>query len=48
MISQAQVLETFSTEKFETTCMARTSLLLFEDAIAQTKNVGVFYNASIA
>jgi L-aspartate oxidase len=48
MISQAQVLETFSTEKFETTCMATTALLLFEDAIAQTKNVGVFYNASIA
>lgn len=48
MISEAHVSETFSLEKFETTCMATTALLLFEDAIAQTKNVGVFYNASIA
>jgi L-aspartate oxidase len=48
MISEAHALETFSIEKFETTCMATTALLLFKDAIAQTKNVGVFYNASIA
>ena len=48
MISEAHVSETFSLEKFETTCMAKTALLLFEDAIAQTKNVGVYYNVSIA
>ena len=48
MISEAHVSETFSLEKYETTCMAKTALLLFEDAIAQTKNVGVYYNVSIA
>ena len=48
LIKNAPVLDYFSQEDFETTCMANTALLLFDNAILQTKNVGVFYNASIA
>lgn len=48
LIEKAAVLDIFSIEDYETTCMATTALLLFDNAILQTKNVGVFYNASIA
>lgn len=48
LIKNAPVLDLFSIEDYETTCMATTALLLFENAILQTKNVGVYYNASIA
>lgn len=48
LIKNAPVLDFFSMEDYETTCMASTVLLLFEDALKQTKNVGVFYNDSIA
>ena len=47
LMKNAPVLDYFSQEDFETTCMATTALLLFDNAIMQTKNVGVFYNASI-
>ena len=46
--SSTPVLDNFSIEDYETTCMATTALLLLDNAILQTKNVGVFYNASIA
>ena len=48
LIKNAAVLDNFSIEDYETTCMATTALLLLDNAILQTKNVGVFYNASIA
>jgi L-aspartate oxidase len=48
LIENAPVLDYFSLEDFETTCMATTALLLLDNAILQTRNVGVFYNASIA
>jgi L-aspartate oxidase len=48
LIKNAPVLDFFSIEDYETTCMATTALLLLDNAIMQTKNVGVFYNASIA
>ncbi len=48
LIKNAAVLDNYSIEDYETTCMANTALLLFDNAIMQTKNVGVFYNASIA
>ncbi len=48
LIKNATVLDFFSIEDYETTCMATTALLLLDNAIMQTKNVGVFYNASIA
>ena len=48
LIKNAAVLDIFSIEDYETACMATTALLLFDNAIMQTKNVGVYYNASIA
>ena len=48
LIKNAPVLDLFNIEDYETTCMATTALLLFDNAIMQTKNVGVYYNASIA
>ena len=48
LIKNAAVLDIFNIEDYETTCMATTALLLFDNAIMQTKNAGVFYNASIA
>lgn len=48
LIKNGAVLDIFNIEDYETTCMATTALLLFDNAIMQTKNVGVFYNASIA
>ena len=48
LIKNAAVLDIFNIEDYETTCMATTALLLFDNAIMQTKNVGVYYNASIA
>ena len=47
LIKNVAVLDIFSIEDYETTCMATNALLLFDNAIMQTKNVGVFYNASI-
>lgn len=46
LIKNAAVLDFFSIEDYETTCMATTAKLLFDNAILQTKNAGVFYNAS--
>ena len=48
LIKNAAILDIFSIEDYETTLMATTAILLFDNAIMQTKNVGVFYNDSIA
>jgi L-aspartate oxidase len=39
--------KSFTVKDFESTCMAQVALLLFEDALSQQKNIGVFYNESI-
>jgi len=39
--------KSFKVKDFESTCMAQVALLLFEDALSQQKNIGVFYNESI-
>jgi L-aspartate oxidase len=39
--------KSFTVKDFESTCMAQVAILLFEDALSQQKNIGVFYNESI-
>ena len=48
MIHNAAPVTSFSVKDFEANCTSNVALLLFEDAAAQQKNVGVFYNESIA
>ena len=48
MIHNAAPVTSFSVKDFEANCIANVALLLFKDAAAQQKNVGVFYNESIA
>jgi L-aspartate oxidase len=48
MIHSAAPLTTFSVKDFEANCTSNVALLLFKDAAAQQKNLGVFYNESIA
>jgi L-aspartate oxidase len=48
MIDNASPVTSFSVKDFEANCIANVALLLFKDAAAQQKNVGVFYNESIA
>jgi L-aspartate oxidase len=48
MIDNASPVTSFSVDAFEANCIANVALLLFKDAAAQQKNVGVFYNESIA
>ena len=48
MIDNASPVTSFSVKDFESNCIANVALLLFKDAAAQQKNVGVFYNESIA
>ena len=47
MIHNAAPVTSFSVKDFEANCIANVALLLFKDAAAQQKNVGVFYNESI-
>lgn len=48
MIHNAAPVTSFSVKNFEANCIANVALLLFKDAAAQGKNIGVFYNESIA
>jgi L-aspartate oxidase len=48
LIDSAAPLTSFSVRDFEANCIANVALLLFKDAAAQEKNIGVFYNESIA
>jgi L-aspartate oxidase len=48
MIHHAAPVTSFSVKDFEANCTANVALLLFKDAAAQQKNIGVFYNESIA
>jgi L-aspartate oxidase len=48
MINNASPVTSFSVDAFEANCIANVALLLFKDAAAQQKNIGVFYNESIA
>jgi aspartate oxidase len=47
MIHSAAPVTSFSVAAFEANCIANVALLLFKDAAAQEKNIGVFYNESI-
>ena len=48
MIDSAASVTSFSVAAFEANCILNVALLLFKDAAAQEKNIGVFYNESIA
>ena len=48
MINNAVPVTSFSVKDFEANCIANVALLLFKDAAAQEKNIGVFYNESMA
>jgi L-aspartate oxidase len=48
MIHSATPVTSFSVKDFEANCTANVALLLFKDAAAQQKNLGVFYNESMA
>ena len=48
LIHSAAPVTSFSVKDFEANCTANVALLLFKDAAAQQKNLGVFYNESIA
>jgi L-aspartate oxidase len=48
MIHRATPVTSFSVKDFEANCTANVALLLFKDAAAQQKNLGVFYNESMA
>ena len=48
MMHNAAPVTSFSVKNFEANCIANVALLLFKDAAAQEKNIGVFYNESIA
>ena len=48
MIHSAAPVTSFSVKDFEANCTSNVALLLFKDAAAQQKNLGVFYNESIA
>jgi L-aspartate oxidase len=48
MIHSAAPVTSFSVKDFEANCTSNVALLLFKDAAAQEKNIGVFYNESIA
>jgi aspartate oxidase len=47
MIHNAAPVTSFSVKDFEANCTSNVALLLFKDAAAQEKNIGVFYNESI-
>jgi aspartate oxidase len=47
LIQEGTENKSFTVKDFESTCMAQVALLLFEDALSQQKNIGVFYNESI-
>lgn len=48
LIHNAAPVTSFSVKDFEANCTSNVALLLFKDAAAQQKNLGVFYNESIA
>jgi len=48
LIHSAAPVTSFSVKDFEANCTSNVALLLFKDAAAQQKNLGVFYNESIA
>jgi L-aspartate oxidase len=48
LIHNAVPVTSFSVKDFEANCISNVALLLFKDAAAQQKNIGVFYNESIA
>jgi L-aspartate oxidase len=48
MIHHAAPVTSFSVKDFEANCTSNVALLLFKDAAAQQKNIGVFYNESMA
>ena len=48
LINSAAPVTSFSVKDFEANCTSNVALLLFKDAAAQQKNLGVFYNESIA
>jgi L-aspartate oxidase len=48
LIHSAAPVTSFSVKDFEANCISNVALLLFKDAAAQQKNLGVFYNESIA
>jgi L-aspartate oxidase len=48
LIHSAAPVTSFSVKDFEANCTSNVALLLFKDAAAQQKNIGVFYNESIA
>ena len=48
MIHSAAPVTSFTLKDFEANCILNVALLLFKDAAAQEKNIGVFYNESIA
>jgi L-aspartate oxidase len=48
MIHSATPVTSFSVKDFQANCIANVALLLFKDAAAQQKNLGVFYNESMA
>jgi aspartate oxidase len=48
LIHSAAPVKSFSVKDFEANCISNVALLLFKDAAAQQKNIGVFYNESIA
>ena len=48
LIHNAAPVTSFSVKDFEANCISNVALLLFKDAAAQQKNLGVFYNESIA
>ena len=48
IIHSAAPVKSFSVKDFEANCTSNVALLLFKDAAVQQKNIGVFYNESIA